>query len=643
MQWSRRSLSLILSGLWVLPAHLPATPASSVVIDVSFQTLALPLRDTFRRPGDVVAARQIRQTHSLLRQALTAGGIAAMSAFTIYHLVNRFFVRPALNGHVPPGLSPGKTIDLSEALYLNYIYPFVREAGMQGQRGIYVLNHPYRHALDGYIFMHHLYLKTRRVPKVLVTGDKRGLWESAERSLLEYLGIAVIVPNTANGSRRASGGLTDKMITLLNQGHDVVIFPGRSARANRESQLKNWSRSAVFASRATGLPMIPVAVGGMPLDWSPLTAIEEGRHALHHPRDPQPPTFYIREGHAVYPEEKEADDTRDRLVSVMRDLLNTIPVPVPDATLRHPEEGLLELRDGRELPYIDLKPDGPVQMTVFYMHGLQGSLLEMAPGLPLILNRLGVRWIAMDRPAVGLATPKPSYSVPQWRSDIQQLKEHLLQPGERFSVIGHSAGTPYALQTALLPGAVALALVSPIPPLGVSWKSIRWLSEKNKRLFVGALLTPRKILRLAASLSEMVRAQWTDYEAHAQNDLPDADARILMQADMRGVWKMNRQRGYWQGGRSILSEIHALLGDWGVSGKQFSKIPALIWHGALDPHVLPEAARYYRMFIPNSGVEILPDRGHHFIYDQIGSILAALKAMHLSTLSAGSPYLQQAA
>ena len=132
--------------------------------------------------------------------------------------------------------------------------------------------------------------------------------------------------------------------------------------------------------------------------------------------------------------------------------------PAPAATIR--------VRDGCRLAY---RATGPaVGFPVVYLHGAIGSPRWRTPHLDALVARLGIRYVVVDRPGFGGSDPSPGRTVAAFARDVEDLADAL--GFERFSVVGVSAGGPYALACAWVAGAgrvAATAAVSAIaPPAG---------------------------------------------------------------------------------------------------------------------------------------------------------------------------------
>ena len=121
----------------------------------------------------------------------------------------------------------------------------------------------------------------------------------------------------------------------------------------------------------------------------------------------------------------------------------------------------VRLGDGRTLAYAEWgDPNGS---PVIECHGNPGCrVLVWDEG---VAAHLGVRLITIDRPGIGLSTPKPRRSVADCATDVGELCDAI--GVERFSLLGYSVGGAYACGCANRLGdrVASMALVGSIVPL----------------------------------------------------------------------------------------------------------------------------------------------------------------------------------
>jgi pimeloyl-ACP methyl ester carboxylesterase len=128
--------------------------------------------------------------------------------------------------------------------------------------------------------------------------------------------------------------------------------------------------------------------------------------------------------------------------------------------------GLVRLPDGRAITFSSAGPEDG--FPVVYCHGAIGSPRWRTPVLDAVIERLSIRYMVVNRPGFCGSDPSPGRSVVDFADDLGRLMSILGY--ERFSVVGVSAGAPYALACgwALPERVVALAAVSPlVPPVGI--------------------------------------------------------------------------------------------------------------------------------------------------------------------------------
>ena len=124
--------------------------------------------------------------------------------------------------------------------------------------------------------------------------------------------------------------------------------------------------------------------------------------------------------------------------------------------------GAARTRDGRSISFWAAGPhDG---FPVVYCHGAIGSPRWRRPQLEQLIQRLGIRYLVVNRPGFGGSDPRPGRTVADFAADLEDLIDALGY--ERFSIVGVSAGAPYALACGwAMPGRIAaLTVVSPLGP-----------------------------------------------------------------------------------------------------------------------------------------------------------------------------------
>lgn len=548
---------------------------------------------------------------SLLRTIFRSAGMAAIG-FAAVAVPLHLFLRREL-AHAPADLRlQGWPVRLMQVLFARYVLPWIDVEGLENlPEGSYLLagNHAYKSGVDGFVLGHLLATRAGRVPRIVVTADSRNWVVRAERWVLHHYGIALLVGDPASGRRQ---GASDSIAAYLRESgrHAVILFPAGRAIADPVLQLKGWSTGAMVVAAKSGCPVVPVAIGGLRLDWTPETVIL----AAMGEEDSPPFRIHVRIGEPLQALVDPQMDT-ERLRFAVAELMLRVPGLRAAPGESDPAFGKMTLRDGRTLAYMDRGPrDGT---PVFYFHGFQGSRLERMAVPEELLARLGVRLIAPDRPGMGLSTPLRGRTVVDWAEDVRQLAEHLLGPGQAFSILGFSAGATYALACGRLPGLRAMALAGSLglPHLIANWR--RFSAETWRILLSAKLANFRQatFLRIEKKHRERLFAHWESYIEEVKAGLSEGDRRILSEPEVEESFRQNRRESYAQGPGYLLQEIQALYSDPHIDLGQLGACTVLIVHGNEDLVVPVEVARDLHERIPGSGYQELPRCGHYFVYE----------------------------
>jgi pimeloyl-ACP methyl ester carboxylesterase/1-acyl-sn-glycerol-3-phosphate acyltransferase len=551
----------------------------------------------------------------------------ALLGFAATAIPLHFFLRRELRDAPEDVRAQGWPIRLIQVLFARYVIQWIDVEGLENLPAgswLVAANHAYKSGVDGFILGHLLATRARRVPRIVMTAEARSWMVRAERWALHHYGIALLVPGEKSG-------LSDIIAAYLKESsrHAVLIFPAGRAIADPSLQLKNWSTGAVVAAWKSGCPVVPLAIGGLRLDWTPETVVFAAIEA-NGTEPPEPPfRIHVRIGTPIMPTGEthlDLEKLRDAVAALMQGIPGLRPAPGES----DPAFGKITLRDGRTLAYMDR---GPRTGTPFlYFHGFQGSRLERVPGLDEILVKLHIRLISPDRPGIGLSTPAHARTVVGWAGDVRQLTEQILGPGQSFSILGFSAGATYALACGQLPGLRAISLVSGLglPHLIANWR--RFSREVWRTLLSAKLANFRSaiFLKIEKKHRDRIFDHWESYFEEVRRDLSADDQRILSQPLVEELYRENRREGYAQGPGCLLREVQAIYSDPRIDLAHLAACTVLIVHGDEDRIVPVAVARDLHERIPASHLTELPGRGHYFLYDgnEMERVLADLLTAH---------------
>ena len=275
------------------------------------------------------------------------------------------------------------------------------------------------------------------------------------------------------------------------------------------------------------------------------------------------------------------------------------------------------LADGRRLAYRD---DGDHDApAIVFNPGFMACRLTGRPAG-------GVRIITADRPGIGLSDPKPDRTVAEWPDDVSALADHLGL--DHFAVLGHSAGSPYAL-------ASAARLADRVTALGIACGFVPFdragaTEGMNQRMAKASPSMRRApwIARLATvSLPRQYRKDPAKaFEKQFGRDLPDCDRWALAEPEATASLLAAALESTRQGSKPLAAEVQLTFArPWGVDVTAITT-PTQLWYGADDTLTPPQMGRYLEASIPGARLTVFPDEGHMAVFTHWAEITAALVA-----------------
>jgi pimeloyl-ACP methyl ester carboxylesterase len=282
--------------------------------------------------------------------------------------------------------------------------------------------------------------------------------------------------------------------------------------------------------------------------------------------------------------------------------------------------GEVVLGDGRRLAYSAAGPrDG---FPLLYFHGAIGSPPRRSEALEAEIERSRLRYVMVDRPGFGGSDQQPGRRVADFAADVEELADAL--GFERYSVVGVSAGAPYALACAAAhpDRLIGAAAVSSIPP-GLRLRRARGM-DLRYRIGLAALgRWPRLIARVGDAAIDLVRrrpgllgkvisagASTTDRTLLAEREARETAARSFLAATARGAAPM-------------IEDYLVCRRDWGFRPSDVDGRVHL-WHGTDDRLIPLRFVEPLAVVLPNCLASFTPDDGHFFFRARIRDILAPL-------------------
>lgn len=283
-------------------------------------------------------------------------------------------------------------------------------------------------------------------------------------------------------------------------------------------------------------------------------------------------------------------------------------------------EQQITLRTNRTLGFAEF--GNPSSYPIVYCHGSQSSRLEMHYDLSFA-TKFNLRIITIDRPGHGLSDLNPTGTILSFTQDVIELMDHLNI--ELFSVVGMSAGSPFALGMAhSFPKRVnKVAIISGFAPFNSESK--KFLSKEIK-----SMLTLAKSLPLVLRL--MLKVQVKQLRKNPEKSLKGflkimsaQDQKVLENKAVIEIIKNMFTEAFRNGGNGVAYEISKILvQDWGFNLADI-KVPVKFWQGEEDYNVPHQWAKLMKQKIPNSELKIYPNEGHLIIFNHAEEIFSGLK------------------
>ncbi len=251
---------------------------------------------------------------------------------------------------------------------------------------------------------------------------------------------------------------------------------------------------------------------------------------------------------------------------------------------------------------------------VLYFHGWPASHVSAAI-YDKIAKRRGIRIIAPDRPGFGASDYQEGRVLLDWPDDVVAIADHLGL--KRFSILGVSGGSPYALACAYkIPRRISHIgiVVGPAPVKEYAkGRSFDW------RLWLGTIRWVQNIL---------VRIQYINtyygFSIRAYRFIwGRADRRLYQNAALLKRGHETMKEAFRNGSQGPSHELAIMAKDWGFQLKKIKKF-IYLWYGADDYPDIVHMGYFYSDKLPRSKLIVYPSDGHLVSVTRIREILITL-------------------
>jgi pimeloyl-ACP methyl ester carboxylesterase len=258
-------------------------------------------------------------------------------------------------------------------------------------------------------------------------------------------------------------------------------------------------------------------------------------------------------------------------------------------------EGTVTLPDGRRLGYGEYGKRGGKPVLLF--HGSPGGR-QFDQGQAV--TDAGAWLFVVERPGFGLSDSKPGRAVLDWPSDVAAFADAFEL--ERFSVVGFSAGAPYAL-------ACGYAMPDRVAVVGLVCGFLSFAEDPSLDHLVSASVGDR-ITRYRSEAEKVRLEQQQENDEEAERWVADPDGffrdRFGDLADSLPPYWLSVMASTFGSGPDI--DDHILRYQPVGFPVEDISVPVHAWYGDQDP--LLHAAEELRRRRPATTLTVYPGEGH---------------------------------
>lgn len=305
---------------------------------------------------------------------------------------------------------------------------------------------------------------------------------------------------------------------------------------------------------------------------------------------------------------------------------------VPKEHLKAPirdECQILQLSDDRLMPYAEYGSKAPDAHPIIFCHGIPDCRLDacLLPSDQQVAEKLNIRWIAIDRPGIGLSSMQRGRTVLGWVDDLRQLIDHLKLP--QYHIFSVSGGTGYALAAVMLlprEQIKGVGIMVGVAPWDAGMEGMSLLNRLGYvtykyypqffRWILNRWIVPEMQQKDLASAEQIVRKEMKYFSAEEKEDMKQpgvipALARLWVEV-------------YRQGAEGHLEDSKTHTSPWGFEIEDVGYPGVKLWYGKKDVNTPPQMGRYLATRLPDSVLKEYEGKTHFTMWHHTEEILMDL-------------------
>jgi pimeloyl-ACP methyl ester carboxylesterase len=276
--------------------------------------------------------------------------------------------------------------------------------------------------------------------------------------------------------------------------------------------------------------------------------------------------------------------------------------------------GVTRLPQGRFLGWAEWGPEQGLPVLFF-----SGAAMGRGLGFGAdVLERLGIRLIALERPGLGASDPDPHRSLGDWAGDAANFAA--ARELAELGIVAFSQGAPFGLACAAAGLGSALALVSGQDDLSHP-DMADLLDETVAKLVREAEENPAEVESRFMEIGS-ADALWSLVAGYS----PPVDLVVYTDPEFERVYRAALADGFNQGAGGYARDLVLAISRWPIDLGAIT-IPVDLWYGAQDtsPVHSPDHGATLTRRIPNARRNVLDDAGGSILWTHAAEILQTLR------------------